>query len=103
MPPRRRRAGYRPGETLSKDLADAIAAEGANLLAIEDPIATIEAVARIWVALDDALEAISEPRLRAIATLRAQGWSYDRIAGATSLSKARVAQLAREARERDEA
>lgn len=69
--------------------------------AIEGPVETIEAVGRTWVALDDALETISLPRLRAIAHLRREGWSYDRIAEATTLSKGRVAQLAREARDRD--
>ena len=49
-------------------------------------------------ALDDALAEIALLRLRAIAELRRQGWSYDRIADAKSLSKGRVAQLARETR-----
>ncbi len=97
VPPRRRRDGYRPGEQLSDTLHDAIAAEGDALEAIESPVETIEAVGQTWVALDDALEAISLPRLRAIAHLRGEGWSYDRIAAVTTLSKGRVAQLAREA------
>jgi DNA-directed RNA polymerase specialized sigma24 family protein len=47
--------------------------------------------------IDDALAQIALPRLRAIAELRREGWSYDPIAEATNLSKGRVAQLAREA------
>lgn len=98
--PRRRRTGYRPGEQLPDELAAAIAAHAETLAAIHDPLATIEAVGATWAALDDALAVISLPRLRAVARLRSEGWSYDRIAAATSLSKPRVAQLAREARER---
>lgn len=100
MPPRRRRDGYRPG-TLSPALNDALEAEGARLDAIAGPLETIAAVGDTYAALDDALDAIALPRLRAIAQLRAQGWSYDRIAAATELSKGRVAQLVRAARDRD--
>lgn len=99
MPPRRRRAGYRPGQ-LSPELRDAITGEASTLAALEEPLAVIEAVGDTFAALDDALAEIALLRLRAIAELRRQGWSYDRIADATSLSKGRVAQLAREARTR---
>ena len=97
MPPRRRRAGYRPGQ-LSPELRAAIATEAAQLDEITEPLAAIDAVGDVFAALDDALAEVALPRLRAIAALRAQQWSYDRIAAATQLSKARVAQLAREAR-----
>ena len=100
MPPRRRRDGYRP-ETLTPALSEALVAEGARLEAIAGPLETIAAMGDTYAALDDALDAVALPRLRAIAQLRAQGWSYDRIAAATDLSKGRVAQLARAARERD--
>lgn len=43
---------------------------------------------------------IALPRLRAIAEARRRGWSYDRIAAATKLSKGWVAQLSRQARAR---
>ena len=99
MPPRRRRDGYRP-ETLTPALSDALAAEGARLDGIEGPLARIAAVGDVYAALDDALDVIALPRLRAIAELRAQGWSYDRIAVATELSKGRVAQLVRAAGDR---
>jgi hypothetical protein len=103
VPPRRRRAGYRPGH-LSEVLRAVISEEAARLgelKAAEDPATTIEAVGDVFAALDDELAALVLPRLRAVAALRRQGWSYDRIVAATSLSKSRVAQLAREARERD--
>ena len=95
LPRRRRRAGYRAGQ-LSAQLREAIVAEGADLDAVEEPFAVTDTFA----VLDDALEAIALPRLRAIAELRRQGWSYDKLAAATDLSKGRVAQLAREARAR---
>ena len=51
-------------------------------------------------ALEDAILAIGEPRLRAVARLRADGWSYNKLVESTGLSKTRVAQLVREARAR---
>jgi hypothetical protein len=97
VPPRRRRSGYRPGQ-LSPELHDAITAEAAQLAALQEPLAVIEAVGDTFAALDDALAELALPRLRAVAELRRQGWSYDRIAEATKLLKGRVAQLTREAR-----
>ena len=67
---------------------------------LDEPLVVIAAVGDVFAALDDALEQLALPRLRAVADLRRQGWSYDRIAAATNLSKGRVAQLAREARAR---
>lgn len=99
VPPRRRRSGYRPGQ-LSPEVHEAISAEAANLSELGDPLAVIAAVGDTFAALDDALAEIALPRLRAIAQLRRQGWSYDRLAAATDLSKGRVAQLAREAQQR---
>lgn len=99
MPPRRRRAGYRPGQ-LSAELRDAIAGEASTLDGLEEPLAVIEAVGDTFAAVDDALAELALPRLRAIAELRRQGWSYDKIADATQLSKGRVAQLARDAHAR---
>lgn len=85
---------------LSPELRAAITAEAADLDALEDPLKVIEAVGDTFAALDDALAEIATPRLRAIAELRRRGWSYDRIADVTSLSKGRVQQLANEARQR---
>jgi DNA-directed RNA polymerase specialized sigma24 family protein len=81
-------------------LSDAISAEARQLADVAEPLAVIEAVGDTFAALDDALAQIALPRLRAVAELRRQGWSYDRIAAATALSKGRVARLAREARQR---
>ncbi|WP_344135559.1 hypothetical protein [Pedococcus bigeumensis] len=67
---------------------------------LEEPLVVIAAVGDVFASLDDALAELALPRLRAVAQLRRQGWSYDRIADATALSKGRVAQLAREARTR---
>ncbi|MDU0314101.1 hypothetical protein RKE38_10430 [Phycicoccus sp. M110.8] len=67
---------------------------------LEEPLEVIAAVGDVFASLDDALAEVALPRLRAVAELRRQGWSYDRIAAATQLSKGRVAQLAREARAR---
>ena len=99
MPPRRRRAGHRPGN-LSPQLGEAITAEAAALEELDTPLQVIAAVGDTFAALDDALAEIAVPRLRAIAELRRLGWSYDRIAEETRLSKGRVAQLSREARRR---
>lgn len=93
-----RRAGYRAGRHLSPELQGAIEAEAARLAAIDDPVEVIDAVTDVFAALDDALDAVAVPRLRAVSQLTAGGRSYDAIARATSLSKSRVAQLARAAR-----
>lgn len=99
MPPRRRRAGYRPGQ-LSPEQHAAITAPAAQVEAAGEPLAVIDAVVEVFASLEDTLAEVALPRLRAIAQLRAGGWSYDRISAATQLSKGRVAQLAREARAR---
>lgn len=101
VPPRRRtlRSGYRPGQ-LSEELKAAIKNETEHLESIGDELELIEAVGNTFAALDDALEELALPRLKAIAELRRQGWSYDRLAAATPLSKGRIGQLAREARQR---
>lgn len=79
---------------------DAIAAEAARLDALGDDVAIIRATSTVFNALEDAILAIGEPRLRALVRLRGQGWSYNRLVDATGLSKTRVAQLVREARAR---
>ncbi|KQV63404.1 hypothetical protein ASC64_17615 [Nocardioides sp. Root122] len=82
-------------------MREAITAEAARLDGLDDDLATIRATGEVFNALDDAILAIGEPRLRALVRLRAQGWSYNRLVDATGLSKTRVAQLVREARARD--
>jgi hypothetical protein len=69
--------------------------------AYDVPVAAAVAVGDAIATLDDALAEFALPRLRAIATLRRDGWSYTRIAQATNLSHARVAQLSREALARE--
>lgn len=101
MPPRQRRAGYQPGQQLAPSLEAALDAEAARLGAIENPVEAVQAVTEFFNALDDALEAVAEPRLRAIIALNTQMASYQRIADATGLSKTRVSQLFHEARRRD--
>lgn len=81
-------------------MRDAIAAEAERLGAIDDDVGTIRAVGESFNALDDAILAIGEPRLNAIARLRGEGWSYNRIIDATGLSKTRVAHLVHEAQRR---
>jgi hypothetical protein len=52
-----------------------------------------------FAALDVELERLAEVRIAAIGQLRGAGWSYDRIAAATGLSKPRVQQLSKLSRE----
>lgn len=78
----------------------AISAEAARLDALDNDLATIRATSEVFNALEDAILEIGEPRLRAIARLRADGWSYTKLVEATGLSKTRVAQLVSEARAR---
>lgn len=51
VPPRRRRAGYQPGE-LSEQLRDAITAEAARLDGLGDDLETIRATAQAFNALE---------------------------------------------------
>jgi uncharacterized protein YerC len=95
--PPRRRAGSRPGE-LSEDFRAAIAAEAERLEGAGSAVEVIRGVGDAFAALDDELAQFAAVRLRAVAELRAQGWTYAQIHEATGLSEARVAQLARAAR-----
>ena len=99
MPPRQRRAGARRG-ALSPQVRDPLRAEGERLAALGEPLAVIRGVGDAFAALDGELERLARPRLDAVRALRRDGWSYDRIASATGLSKGRVAQLARDPRGR---
>ena len=77
-----------------------VTARPSTLDALGDDLATIRATGQVFNALDGAILDIGEPRLRGIARLRAQGWSYNRLVEETGLSKTRVAQLVSEARAR---
>lgn len=81
-------------------MREAVAAEVTRVRAIEDPLKTVQEVGETFAAVDEALADLLLLRLRAISELREEGWSYDRIAAETGLSKPRVAQLAREASKR---
>ena len=85
---------------ISVDLQTALMKESRDLGALVDAVARVQAVNDFFAQLDLELEQFADVRLEAISELRAQGWSYDRIAEATNLSKARVAQLVKETRRR---
>jgi uncharacterized protein YerC len=95
--PPRRRAGSRPGE-LSDEFRAAIATEARRLESAGTPVDVIRGVGDAFAALDDEVAQFAAVRLRAIAELRGQGWTYSKISDETGLSEARVAQLARAAR-----
>ena len=79
-------------------------AEAASLAEVDGDATTIDAVSEAIAAIDEHLDVVRQLRWDAIVSLRDEGWSYDRIAAATSLSKTRLRQLAGEARDRgDEA
>jgi len=65
--------------------------------ATTDSATLIRTVGLILAAMDDELRRFSVMRAIAVASLRDNGTSYDRIATRTGLSKARVAQLSRAA------
>jgi DNA-directed RNA polymerase specialized sigma24 family protein len=60
---------------------------------VPDPVAVIQTVGATFAAIDVELERLAAVRLVAVRDLREDGWSYDRIAAATGLSKGRVQQL----------
>lgn len=62
---------------------------------INEPAMIISAVNTFMAAMEQELGRFGTMRLSAVAALRQQGASYDRIAASTGLSKSRVAQLAR--------
>lgn len=63
----------------------------------QDPVEVIVDVGRSFAELELARGRLAARRLRAVADLRAAGWSYTEISNATGLSRARVAQLSRAA------
>jgi hypothetical protein len=85
----------------SAELQAALLAETHQLASIVDPVERIEAINDFFAQFDFELEAFGDTRLEAVSELRAQGWSYHRIAVATRLSKARVAQLVKAASRAD--
>lgn len=80
------------------ELRAALRAEAARLAALGDPVSIVKAIGDLFAALDTEADRIAKVRLGAVRQLRTKGWSYDRIATATGLSKGRVAQLSRDAR-----
>ena len=88
--------GARPG-TLAPPVRDALRADVQRIAASDDPLEIIRDVGDAFAALDAELARYADIRLNALIRLRADGWSYDRIAAATGLSKDRVARLARSA------
>jgi DNA-directed RNA polymerase specialized sigma24 family protein len=85
---------------LSAEVKQALRAEAERLDDGGDDVAIVRAVGDAFAALDTELERIAKVRRRAVRRLRRQGWSYDRIAEATGLSKGRVAQLSKDLRHR---
>jgi uncharacterized protein YerC len=99
VPQRTRRAGARKG-SLSPELRGALRAESKRIAALPEAVDVVKAVGDFFAAADAELERVAQVRLAAIRRLRADGWSYQRIADATGLSQARAAQLSRESAER---
>ena len=97
MPPMPLRAGARRGK-LSPAVRQALRDETAAIEAVADPLQRITAVGDAFAGLDGELARIAKVRLAAVQELRDQGWSYDRLAAATGLSKGRIAQLCRDPR-----
>jgi len=98
-PAQARRAGARAG-VLAKAIRAALRDEAARLGTVVDAVARVRAVGDAFAALDGELERLALVGLRAVQELRTLGWSYDRIAAETGLSKGRVAQLCRDPRGR---
>jgi len=80
---------------MTERLRAALAAEGARLAKVKDPVEAIQAVVDFNAQLDLEVEFIIDVRRSAVRALRAEGWTYLRIAEATGLSESRVAQIAR--------
>ena len=97
---RQNRSGARDG-LISAELQAALLAEAHQLASIDGAVEQVKAVNDFFAQLDAELEQFADVRFEAVSQLRAEGMSYDRIAEATGLSKARVAQLARAARRDD--
>jgi hypothetical protein len=96
-PARSRRAGARTGK-LTQAVGAALREEVARLELVDDAVVRVTAVGDAFAALDAELERLALVRLAAVHELRRLGWSYDRIARETGLSKGRVAQLCRDPR-----
>ncbi|KQX74497.1 helix-turn-helix domain-containing protein [Aeromicrobium sp. Root472D3] len=98
MPSRRQnRAGARDG-VISAELEATLLKDAHALRSMVEAVDRIQAVNDFFAQLDLELEQFADVRLEAVRELRSQGWSYDRIARETGLSKARVAQLVKEIR-----
>lgn len=81
-------------------LSDVLDDVRAALDEVTDAAARMTAQSRLIVDLEAHIDRLSRDRLGEIAGLREEGWSYQRIAMRSGLSKSRVAQLSRAAEER---
>lgn len=88
---------HRPAPWLPAALLVALDCEANRVNRIDEPATIISAVNTFMAAMEQELGRFGTIRLSAVAALRQQGTSYDRIAASTGLSKSRVAQLARPA------
>jgi len=66
------------------------------LESLADLVDIVTGVGNTFAALDAELERIAKVRLKAVHRLRHDGWSYDRIAAVSGLSKDRVARLSKD-------
>lgn len=80
---------------VSDALRAAFAEELLRLEGVGDTVDRIRAINDFFAGIDRELENVAALRLADMGDLRDRGWSYDRIAEVTGLSKARVAQLLR--------
>lgn len=87
--------GFRTHGVLSPNLLIALDEQAHRAASATDPATLVRAVGLVLAAMDDELRRFTALRAAALATLRKDGASYDGIASATGLSKARVAQLSR--------
>lgn len=77
---------------------DAVREACASTSRLQDPLAQISAASVLMAALEEETVQLAQLRIAAVLELRRSGWSLGRIADATGLSKARIAQIARDAR-----
>jgi hypothetical protein len=78
---------------LSAPLLIALDEEAHRTHRLTDPAESVRTVSTFMDAMTDELARFGTLRLQALATMRRDGASYDRIAARTGLSKSRVAQL----------
>ncbi len=82
---------------VTPQLRDAMKAEVARPRGLGDPLDVIRGVTETLSGLEREADKVAV-RHRGIRTLRRKGWSYDRLAEATGMSKSRIQQLVGQAR-----